>query len=322
MHPSIDQPNGFCVGTEPAALKPMAHVISVDVEDYYQVEAFSDTIDRKSWDNWPSRVVSNTHRALDLLDRYSTKATFFFVGWIAHRFPSLVREVEARGHELACHSYWHRPVYSLTPSQFREDTREAKDVVEQAAGVRIIGYRAPTWSITKNCLWALDILAEEEFVYDSSIFPIKHDLYGDPDAQRLPYIYVSRSGLKLREFPPATIRIAGLNLPGAGGGYLRVFPVFYTLWMFRQAEKKRPHPLVVYFHPWELDPGQPRIREKLKSRLRHYTHLDSMQSRLSLLLQSRSFLPFCELLRIEKQQKGKQENDHAILSPPFAAALQ
>jgi polysaccharide deacetylase family protein (PEP-CTERM system associated) len=322
MHPSIDQPNGFCVGTEPAALKPMAHVISVDVEDYYQVEAFSDTIDRKSWDNWPSRVVSNTHRALDLLDRYSTKATFFFVGWIAHRFPSLVREVEARGHELACHSYWHRPVYSLTPSQFREDTREAKDVVEQAAGVRIIGYRAPTWSITKNCLWALDILAEEEFVYDSSIFPIKHDLYGDPDAQRLPYIYVSRSGLKLREFPPATIRIAGLNLPGAGGGYLRVFPVFYTLWMFRQAEKKRPHPLVVYFHPWELDPGQPRIREKLKSRLRHYTHLDSMQSRLSLLLQSRSFLPFCELLRIEKQQKGKQENDHAILCPPFAAALQ
>jgi polysaccharide deacetylase family protein (PEP-CTERM system associated) len=322
MHPSIDQPNGFCVGTEPAALKPMAHVISVDVEDYYQVEAFSDTIDRKSWDNWPSRVVSNTHRALDLLDRYSTKATFFFVGWIAHRFPSLVREVEARGHELACHSYWHRPVYSLTPSQFREDTREAKDVIEQAAGVRIIGYRAPTWSITKNCLWALDILAEEEFVYDSSIFPIKHDLYGDPDAQRLPYIYVSRSGLKLREFPPATIRIAGLNLPGAGGGYLRVFPVFYTLWMFRQAEKKRPHPLVVYFHPWELDPGQPRIREKLKSRLRHYTHLDSMQSRLSLLLQSRSFLPFCELLRIEKQQKGRQENDHAILCPPFAAALQ
>lgn len=300
----------------------MAHIISVDVEDYYQVEAFSDAITRKSWDNWPSRVVANTHRALDLLDQYSTKATFFFVGWIAHRFPSLVREVGARGHEVACHSYWHRPVYSLTPNQFREDTREAKDVIEQAAGGRIIGYRAPTWSITKSCLWALDILAEMGFIYDSSIFPIKHDLYGDPEAQRLPYVYECRSGLKLREFPPATIRIAGLNLPGAGGGYLRVFPVFYTLWMFRQAEKKRSHPLVVYFHPWELDPDQPRIREKLKSRLRHYTHLDSMQSRLSLLLQSRSFLPFCELLRIEKQQKEKQENDHAILCPPSAAAFQ
>ncbi len=322
MHLSVDPSNGFCIGSESLGRKSMAHVLSVDVEDYYQVEAFSDSIARKSWDNWPSRVVANTHRALDLLDQYSTKATFFFVGWIARRFPSLVREVKSRGHEVACHSYWHRPVYSLTPSEFREDTREAKDVIEQAAGVPVIGYRAPTWSITKSCLWALDILAEEGFVYDSSIFPIKHDLYGYPDAERLPYVYVTRSGLKLREFPPATIRIAGLNLPGGGGGYLRVFPVFYTLWMFRQAEKKHPHPLVVYFHPWELDPDQPRIREKLKSRLRHYTHLDEMQSRLSLLLRSRSFLPFCELLRIEKMQKEKQQNDHVIVYPPCAAALQ
>ena len=256
------------------------HIMSVDVEDYFMVEAFSESVSRNSWHEWPSRVVENTKRSLDLFDRFNVKGTFFFVGWVAEHFPSLVRETHARGHEIACHSYWHRTIYSLTPDEFREDTRAAVRAIEDAAGAKVNGYRAPSWSITRGCLWALDILAEEGFTYDSSIYPIHHDLYGVPGAHRFPYVLKCGNGAVLREYPPATVRILGQNLPGAGGGYLRVFPLAYTRWMFRKYEQEYKEPLVVYIHPWELDPKQPRISGKLKSRLRHYTNLEKMERRI------------------------------------------
>jgi len=282
-------------GATSGAVLPPTHIISVDVEDYFMVEAFAGSVSQDSWESRPSRVVMSTLRVLDLFDEYSVKGTFFFVGWVAHKFPELVREVHARGHELACHSYWHRTVYSQTPDEFREDTRAAVRAIEDAAGVKVFGYRAPSWSITKDCLWALDVLAEEGFRYDSSIYPIHHDLYGVPGARRFPYTHRLKDGHSLLEFPPATVRLLGQNLPCAGGGYLRIFPLAYTHWVFRRFEEDYGKSVVVYFHPWELDPDQPRIREKLKSRLRHYTNLEGMKNRLELLLQTYSFQPFCEV---------------------------
>src|SRR5882762_7373493 len=274
------------------AASSRTHILSVDVEDYFMVEAFAGSVSRETWESWPSRVVTNTRRVLDLFDKYNVKGTFFFVGWVAKKYPELVRDVHARGHELACHSYWHRTVYSLTPEEFREDTRAAVHAIEDAAGVRVRGYRAPSWSITKSCLWALDILGEEGFVYDSSIYPICHDLYGVPSAQRFPYCHAGPDGRMLEEFPPATMRILGQNLPGAGGGYLRIFPLWYTRWMFRKFEKDYHQRVVVYIHPWELDPDQPRIQGRLKSRIRHYTNLHQMMGRLKYLLHNYDFSPF------------------------------
>jgi polysaccharide deacetylase family protein (PEP-CTERM system associated) len=268
------------------------HIMSVDVEDYFMVEAFSGTVARNSWDKWPSRVVASTQRILDLFDKHEVKATFFFVGWVAQKYPGLVRDVCARGHELACHSYWHRTVYSLTPMEFREDTRAAVSAIEDAAGVKVEGYRAPSWSITKQCLWALDVLAEEGFSYDSSIFPIHHDLYGVPGAKRFPYEVFCANGIALQEYPPATVRLFGQNIPGAGGGYLRILPMAYTHWLFRKFEHEYGQRVVVYVHPWELDPEQPLIRDSFKSRLRHYSNLSAMENRLTQLLVNYSFESF------------------------------
>lgn len=293
---------------------PLTHILSVDVEDYFQVEAFAGSVTRESWGAWPSRVVDNTRRVLDLFDGCGAKGTFFFLGWVADRFPELVRDVHARGHELACHSFWHRPVYSLKPQEFREDTRAAKSAIEQAAGARVLGYRAPTWSITKDSLWALEILLEEGFVYDSSIYPIWHDLYGVPGAQRFAYVHTFSDDRRLKEFPPATVRIAGANFPAAGGGYLRIFPLLYTRWAFRNIAGKHRQPVVVYFHPWELDPGQPRIPEKLRSRFRHYTNLGLMQQRVQALLERYSFQPFREML-------AAAENTPASAVPAHASSL-
>jgi polysaccharide deacetylase family protein (PEP-CTERM system associated) len=297
------------------------HIMSVDVEDYFMVEAFSGNVKQDSWNDWPSRVVGSTQRALDLFDKYNVKGTFFFVGWVAEKFPGLVRDVHARGHELACHSYWHRAVYSLTPEEFRRDTRAAVRAIEDAAGVKVSGYRAPSWSITKDSLWALDILAEEGFTYDSSIYPIHHDLYGVPGAQRVPYTLQLDGGRSLREFPPATVQFFGQNLPGAGGGYLRIFPMAYTRWVFRKFMDSPGERVVVYFHPWELDPGQPRIKDKLKSRLRHYTNLGKMEIRLEALLKTYKFQPFRELIAQEHNEfPSRVPSDFLKLSPTGAAS--
>ena len=274
----------------------MPHVLSVDVEDYFQVEAFARQVSLSEWDSYPSRVVANTQRLLDLFDEHSAKGTFFTLGWVAEKFPALVYEIQRRGHELACHSFWHRPVYSLTPEVFREDLRQARHAIEQAGGTRIGGYRAPSWSITNKSLWALEILAEEGFTYDSSIFPIRHDLYGIPDARRVPHRLEGLKSGPLAEFPPATVRVFGTNFPSAGGGYLRIFPLWYTEWALRRLAREQGQVSVVYLHPWEIDPKQPRVAAPWKSRLRHYTNLGSMESRLRHLLRSKQFQPFQGLI--------------------------
>lgn len=280
------------------------HILSVDVEDYFQVEAFADVIERSGWSSWPSRVADNTLRVLDLFSEYGVQATFFFVGWVAERNPALVREVQKRGHELACHSYWHRMVCSLTPEEFAKDTRQARDCIEQISGVRVHGYRAPSWSINSSSLWALDILAEQGFTYDSSIYPIHHDLYGIPGAKRFAYMHECANGLRLPELPPTTVQMGGTQLPAAGGGYLRIFPLMYTRWAIARVEQE-DQPVIVYFHPWEVDPEQPRVpNAKLRSRVRHYTRLKGMMGRLRFLLEHYQFQTFLQHLSETPELRG------------------
>ncbi len=269
----------------------MTNIISVDVEDYFHVEAFSDVVERSSWDSYSCRVEANTLRLLDLFDEAGVEATFFILGWVAERYPGLVREIVARGHEPACHSYWHRLIYKLTPAEFREDTRKAKDLIEQSAGCAVHGYRAPSYSIVSRSLWALDVLAESGFSYDSSIFPIHHDVYGIPGAPRFPFRIGTSSG-PITEFPITTFRLAGSrNLPVGGGGYLRIFPFWYTrLGVARAAQEGLP--LVAYIHPWEVDADQPRLPGRLTSRLRHYTNLSRTYGRLQHLLELGTFSSF------------------------------
>jgi polysaccharide deacetylase family protein (PEP-CTERM system associated) len=268
-----------------------ANIISVDVEDYFQVEAFAGVVDRSSWSTFPCRVEANTRRLLDLFDEMRVKGTFFTLGWIAERYPGVVREIAARGHELACHSYWHRLIYKLTREEFRTDTLEARDRIEQAAGSAVFGYRAPSYSITKASLWALDVLAEAGFTYDSSIFPIRHDTYGIPDAPRRPFRLDTSSG-PIDEFPISTFRFAaGPNFPVGGGGYLRIFPFPYNRFGFARLRKENL-PLITYVHPWEVDPEQPRLQGRWKSKLRHYTNLGKTDSRLRALLGMGGFTSF------------------------------
>ena len=269
----------------------VTNVFSVDVEDYFHVEAFSDIVPRERWDSYPLRVESNTRRILDLLDHQGVEATFFILGWVAERRPALVREIADRGHEIACHSYWHRLIYKLTRDEFAEDTRRAKDVIEQAAGRAVTGYRAPSYSITRSSLWALDVLVESGFEYDSSIFPIRHDVYGIPDAPRGPFRIDTGSG-PLLEYPITTFRIGGSpNLPVGGGGYLRLLPFWYTRLGFNRARAEKL-PLIAYVHPWEVDPSQPRLRGRARSHVRHYTNLSRMYGRLEALLALGEFSSF------------------------------
>jgi polysaccharide deacetylase family protein (PEP-CTERM system associated) len=289
------------------------NVFSVDVEDYFHVEAFSDVVDRAGWDGYACRVEANTQRVLDLLDECKVQGTFFILGWVAERYPQLVREIVARGHEPACHSYWHRLIYKLNPAEFAEDTRKAKDVIEQAAGEPVFGYRAPSYSITMQSLWALDVLAEAGFTYDSSIFPIRHDVYGIPDAPRHPFLVTTPSG-PIVEFPITTFRMVGdQNLPVGGGGYLRIFPFWYTKLGYRRAKAEKL-PLIAYIHPWEVDPDQPRIDGRRKSRLRHYTNLAKTHDRLRRLLALGQFSSF--------RGSGLADTAHAVPFPLTVSTAQ
>jgi polysaccharide deacetylase family protein (PEP-CTERM system associated) len=273
-------------------------LLSVDVEDYFQVEAFADRIDRQRWPEYPSRVEANTNAVLDLFDERNVKGTFFILGWVADRYPNIVREIVRRGHEAACHSYWHRVIYRLSPEEFRDDTRRSKDIIENAAGVAVYGYRAPNFSVTRKSLWALDILAELGFRYDSSIFPIRHDVYGIPDAPRVPFRVETPSG-PLAEFPMTTFRCFGSpNLPIGGGGYLRIFPLWVTRFGVRRACASGL-PLITYMHPWEIDPQQPRLEGRLTSRLRHYTNLGKTADRLRDLIATVRFTSFRDSGQIE-----------------------
>jgi polysaccharide deacetylase family protein (PEP-CTERM system associated) len=267
------------------------NVLSVDVEDYFHVQAFADVADRSRWDSYQSRVDQNTRHVLDLLDECGVKGTFFILGWVAERFPQLVRAIVARGHEPACHSYWHRLIHEMEPAAFDADTRRAKDCIEQAAGRQIYGYRAPSYSVTARSLWALEVLAAAGFTYDSSIFPIRHDIYGIPSGPRFPCRLATASG-PIVEYPLTTFRVFGnVNLPVGGGGYLRIFPFWYTRLGFGRARNEQL-PLIANIHPWEIDPSQPRIPGRLTSRLRHYTNLSKTADRLRRLLALGRFASF------------------------------
>lgn len=264
----------------------------MDVEDYFHAESFSEVVDRANWDSHSSRVEANTRRLLELLAELDIHGTFFILGWVADRFPGLVREIAACGHELGCHSYWHRLIYKLDPTEFREDTHRAKSVIEDISGQAVYGYRAPTYSVIDRSVWALEILTELGFSYDSSIFPIRHDRYGMPDAPRAPFRFQTPSG-PMTEFPITTFRVAGHNLPVGGGGYLRLLPRVYTR-LGLQRVQREGLPVVIYIHPWEIDPEQPRLAGRLSSRLRHYTNLSQTLERFRSVLQTGTYTSFRE----------------------------
>ena len=259
---------------------------TVDVEDYFQVSAFENVVRRDDWDAFEVRVVANTHRVLRLLEEQETHATFFVLGWVAARFPQLVRDILRDGHEIGSHSFWHRCVFDLTPEEFRDDLLMSRDVLEDITGDAVKLYRAPSFSITNDTLWALDILAEEGFEVDSSVFPVHHDRYGIPDAPR----WLHRITDGLWEFPPTTSNLFGLNIPAAGGGYFRLLPYRWTEMCLQSVAKTQTHPLMFYIHPWELDPEQPRMPTASRSaKFRHYTNLHSTETKLQRLLTSFEF---------------------------------
>jgi polysaccharide deacetylase family protein (PEP-CTERM system associated) len=266
----------------------MTHAImnamSVDVEDYFHVAALSEVIARDDWESMNSRVDASTRRLLDVFDAAGTKATFFTLGWVAERHPELVREIHRRGHEVACHGYSHQLVYKQTPDEFRAETLRSKGILEDLVGEPVLGYRAASYSITAQSRWALDILVEAGFVYDSSIFPVRHDLYGMPGAQRFPHVLETEAGSSIVEFPPSTARVMGQNLPAAGGGYFRLYPYSLSRWLIRRVNDGESQPTVFYLHPWEVDPDQPRVDAGWKSRFRHYNNLDKCEGRLRQLL--------------------------------------
>jgi polysaccharide deacetylase family protein (PEP-CTERM system associated) len=255
------------------------NALTVDVEDYFQVSAFADSISQHDWDSQPLRVEQNTHKLLDLFDEYQIKATFFVLGWVAERVSDLVLEIAKRGHEVACHGYSHQLVYNQSPEVFRQETIRAKSILEDIIGQSVRGYRAASYSITKRSLWALDILAEAGFDYDSSIFPVRHDRYGIPDSPEFPYTLDTPAGHKLVEFPLSTARIMRYRLPIAGGGYFRLYPYWLSRAGLRQVNRRK-QPFIFYLHPWEIDPEQPRISASRFSRFRHYNNLDKCEPRL------------------------------------------
>jgi polysaccharide deacetylase family protein (PEP-CTERM system associated) len=274
----------------------MLNALTVDVEEYFQVEAFRDRVSEREWSSLPSRVAASTRRLLDLFDRHEVAATFFVVGWVARRHPDLVRDIAARGHEVGCHSDAHRPIYALAPEAFRRDLRAARAAIEDAAGVSVSGYRAPTCSVVRRTWWALEILAEEGFRYDSSIFPIHHDRYGIPDAPRFPHRIRLDSGADIVEFPMSTLRLAGQNLPFAGGGYFRLLPYPLIRRGVRHLNEREERPAMVYLHPWEVDPDQPRLPAGPLTRFRHYVNLDGTEAKLDRLLGDFAFAPAARVL--------------------------
>jgi polysaccharide deacetylase family protein (PEP-CTERM system associated) len=317
------------------------NILSIDVEDYFMVTALEPAVKRSEWDRYESRVERNTCRLLEILGNTSAanssanlvgtdahrplNVTFFCLGWVAEKFPRLIREIHACGHEIACHGYDHRRINYMSQHVFRQDIRRTKALLEDCSNEQVIGYRAPSYSITANCLWAFEILSEEGFLYDSSIFPVRHDLYGFPDAPRYPSV-VAKDGRGVRfmplnsvfsrlarpvskpsephllvEFPPSTVRLFGQNVPVAGGGYFRFFPMSFTRWAVNRIRREEDLPFIFYLHPWEIDPRQPRVRGiPLKSRFRHYLNLGKTEGRLKSLLRMVPFTSFRDYLKEEK----------------------
>jgi polysaccharide deacetylase family protein (PEP-CTERM system associated) len=270
----------------------MAHHFTVDVEEYFQVSAFESRIGRERWEGFESRVDNSVRQLLDLLARHDSRATFFVLGWIAERHPETVRAVARSGHEIASHGWDHRRVTRQGPEEFRTSVRRTKRLLEDLTGAPVLGFRAPTFSIVPGCEWALDILIEEGYRYDSSLFPVWRPGYGYPDGKRDPH-WIERPAGRLAEVPPSTLRVWGINLPAAGGAYFRLLPYGLARAALRDCER-RGVPATFYIHPWEVDPGQPRLDVSLLTRVRHYGGLRRTVGRLGCLLSEFSFQPIEE----------------------------
>ena len=274
----------------------MLNALSVDVEEYFQVANFFSTIDRESWNSLTRRADGVTRKLLDLLDQREVRATFFVLGWLAEREPELVREIAKRGHEVASHGYSHNLVYEQGESLFREETHRSKALLEDTIGESIQGYRAASFSITASSLWALDILVEEGFRYDSSIFPTVHDRYGIRGAPTVPVTLKTLSGASINEFPLTTLRLGSMDVPISGGGYFRLYPYAFTRWGLKRVNQQDNRPFVFYCHPWEFDPDQPRVKAPLLSRWRHYQNMKRSMSRLDRLLKDFNFGAVADVL--------------------------
>ena len=261
----------------------LTHAMTVDVEDYFHVSGFADRISPREWDSFPSRVVASTQRILRVLDQHQTAATFFVLGWVADRFPELVREIQNAGHEIGCHSYWHRLAYDLSPEEFRADLVTSRNVLQDITGDPVTLYRAPSFSITRRSLWALDILAEEGFTGDSSVYPVYHDRYGIPEADPAPHRIETSAGT-INEFPGTALRLGPVRLPISGGGYFRLYPFRFSRFCLDRYSRQSNRPFVFYIHPWEVDPGQPRLPGRFLSRFRHYQNLGTTEHKLNALL--------------------------------------
>lgn len=273
----------------------VTNAMTIDVEDYFHVSVFDGLIPRHQWSALESRVERNTDRLLDIFAEHGVLGTFFVLGWVAERHPDLVRRIAVAGHEIASHGYGHRLVYDQTHDAFREDVRRAKRLLEDATGRQVRGYRAPSYSIVPRSLWALDVLMEEGYEYDASIFPIRHDRYGIPVSARQPYV-VARPRGEIIETPASTTRLGPWNLPIAGGGYFRILPYGWTRWGVSRVNMQEGRPVIFYLHPWEIDPGQPRLPAGLLSRFRHYRNLDKTELRLRQLLRDFSWGPLGAIL--------------------------
>jgi polysaccharide deacetylase family protein (PEP-CTERM system associated) len=263
------------------------HHFTVDVEEYFQVSALEPYVTRDSWDARASRVGASTRLLLEMLDQYDARGTFFVLGWLAERQPDLVHEIHNAGHEIASHGWDHRRITDITPDAFRESIRSSKALLEDLTGEAVIGFRAPSFSIVPGREWALDLLLEEGYLYDSSLFPIRRRGYGYPAAKAAPHL-LRRAGGTLAEYPPTTLAVRGTNLPAAGGGYFRLFPYAWTYAAMKQKERAGL-PGMFYIHPWELDPEQPRIPVPLKTRIRHYGGIRGTASRIHRLLRDFRF---------------------------------
>ena len=273
----------------------ITNALTVDVEDYFQVSAFREQVSPDDWPHFESRVVANTHRVLDVFDEGGATATFFVLGWIAERHPQLVREIASRGHEIACHGFSHQLIYGQSRVVFTEETRRAKNVLEAQVQQPVRGYRAASFSITDASRWALDVLADCGFEYDSSMYPVRHDLYGTAVEAAGPHRIVAPEGKTLIEFPMTTRSFMGMTVPVSGGGYFRLYPYRLTAFLLNAVNRDN-EPFVFYMHPWEVDPDQPRIRASVKSRFRHYTNLDRCEAKLRALLRDFSFASMAQVV--------------------------
>jgi polysaccharide deacetylase family protein (PEP-CTERM system associated) len=305
---------GRSVSTPAASRKTLDGVVNamtVDVEDYFQVSAFEGVVPRRDWDRLESRVCRNTERLLAMFDEAGVTGTFFVLGWVAERFPRLVRRIASAGHEIASHGYQHRLVYDQTRQEFAADVRRAKATLEHIVGCQVLGYRAPSYSITARSMWAYDVLVAEGYAYDASVFPIHHDRYGIPQSPRHPY-RVERDAGSIWELPGSTVRIAGQNLPIGGGGYFRLLPYGWTRRGIAHVNEREGKAVMFYLHPWEIDPRQPQLNGPLVSRFRHYRNLDKTESRLRRLLSEFRFDTAMSMLAAEEVELHPAQRSPAL----------